>query len=358
MCTCPGHTMRRMQRVISILIAILFAASTVSVVHGQTSTIQLLNLTYPSQRVTNPTAPVTFDVAFSDVPKGVILFAGIQDTEYRRFPLGMVTGASEACLPLGETSSIEPFCAWKLNETSGREHIEFQLQISNRARIYYLAAYAGLANSTKQVIPNSITYQRFIIRGGSILTLRVTVLDNVSVTIDGKQQPPGTISIDITPGVHAISVPNMTSIDDSTRLVFGGWDDASMQTNRTYDLETDTQIAAEYIKEYKLTLSPASANGAGWYYEGSIVEISISPQTSLGLLGVLGAKTHFEGWYENGQLKTKSYNATLQMNSPHTLTAEMTTDYTLPTMILIVAVAAVVVLMVAYRRKYHSTTKT
>ena len=59
----------------------------------------------------------------------------------------------------------------------------------------------------------------------------------------------------------------------------------------------------------------------------------------------------FEGWFENGQLKTTSNNATLQMNSPRTLTAEWTTDYTIPIAITIVLVAAIVVITVAFRRR-------
>jgi hypothetical protein len=174
----------------------------------------------------------------------------------------------------------------------------------------------------------------------------------VSVTIDGQQQPPGSISINIAPGVHTISVPNMTSLDNSTRLVFGGWNDASTQPNRTDNLEIDTTLAAEYIKQYKLTLiSPVNATGAGWYYEGSIAQISVTPQSSPGLIGTLGAKMVFEGWFENGQLKTTSNNATLQMNSPRTLTAEWTTDYTIPIAITIVLVAAIVVITVAFRRR-------
>ena len=347
--------MGRQQILFTVLVVLIFASSSASIVHAQSLSTQMQNLSYPMQRVTAPTAPVSFDIAFSGATKGDILFAGISDTEYSRIAAGTVNATSQPCISLGEKYSSLSLCEWRLNETSGSEHVEFQLKIATRARIYSLAAYAGLSNSTGQVFPNSWSGQRFTIRGGSVLTLRVTVLDNVSVSLDGKQQTPGTISVDIPPGVHTISVPNVTSIGDSTRLVFGGWNDASMQTNRTEDLETDTQIAAEYIKEYKLTLSPATANGDGWYYEGSEVEISISPQASLGILGILGATTHFEGWYENGQLRTTSYNATLQMNSPRTLTAEWTTDYTTPIVIIAAAFATIIVVTVILQRKHHST---
>jgi hypothetical protein len=346
---------RRKQITIAMLVVVLFSSYAVSIVHAQSASIQMQNLSYPTQRVTNLTAPVTFDITFSGVHKGDILFAEIEDLEYRRFAVGTVSATSEACIPLPEKYSTTPLCGWRLNATSGSEHIVFQLTISTHARIYNLGATIGLySNSTGQVISNSISTQRFIIKGGTILTLKVTVLDNVSVTIDGKQQPPGSISINLAPGVHAISVPNMTSLDDSTRLVFGGWSDASTQLNRTDNLEIDTVLAAEYIKEYKLTLiSPVNATGADWYYEGSNVQISVSPQLSPGLLGTLGAKTHFEGWFENNQLKTTSNTATLQMNSPRTWTAEWTTDYTIPITITIAAFAAIVVMLLALRRRKH-----
>jgi len=337
---------------IAILIVVLFSSCTVSIVHAQTASIQIQNLSYPTQRVTNPTAPVTVDISFSGVHKGDLLFAEIEDFDFQRFAFGTVSATSEACIPLPEKYNTLALCDWRLNATSGSEHIVFQLQISTHARIYNLGAVIGLGNSTGQLIPNSIITQRFIIKGGTILTLKVTVLENVSVTVDGKQQPPGSVSINLPPGLHSISVPNMTSLDDSTRLAFGGWSDASMQLNRTENLEVDTVLAAEYIKEYKLTLvSPGNATGAGWYYEGSIVQISVNPQQSLGLLGILGAKTHFEGWFENSQLKTTSNTASLQMNSSHTWTAEWTTDYTIPIAITIAALAALVVVVIALRRR-------
>ena len=353
--SCMGHWSRKImerKQIMFAALALVLAISAPAIGHAQSAIVQLQNLSIPTQRVTDSTAAVSFDIAFSAVTKGDALYAGIEDTEYRRFAVGNVTATSEPCISLGEKYSTLPFCEWRLNETSGSEHIEFQLKIAARARIYNLAAYAGLANSTGQTIPNSWSAQRFTIRGGSVLTLKVTVLDNVSVTLDGKQQTPGTISVDLVPGPHTISVPNETAIGDSTRLTFGGWNDASMQTNRTLDLETDTQMAAEYIKEYKLTLiSPATANGAGWYYEGSVVQISVSPQLSLGFLGMLGATTHFDGWFENGQLKTKSYNATIQMNSPRTLTANWTTDYTTPAVVTLAGVAIVVVAVVLLRKR-------
>jgi len=348
--------MTRKQIMFALLVVLVFASPAPSIVRAQSASIQMQNLSIPTQRVTDPTAAVSFDIAFSGVTKGDALYSGIEDTDYRRFAVGNVTATSQPCIPLGEKNRTLPFCEWRLNETSGSEHVEFQLKIATRARIYNLAAYAGLTNSTGQTIPESWRAQRFTIRGGSVLTLKVTVLDNVSVTLDGKQQTPGTISVDLGPGVHTISIPNETAIGDSTRLMFGGWNDASMQTNRTVDLETDTQMAAEYIKEYKLTLiSPATANGAGWYYEGSMVQISVSPQLSLGLLGMLGATTHFDGWFENGQLKTKSFNATVQMSSPRTWKAEWTTDYTIPTVIVLAALAVIVVVTVVLLRRKSSS---
>ena len=329
---------------------VLFSTCAVSIVNAQAATsVQMLNLSYPTQRVTTPTAPVSFDVTFSSVNRGDILYAEVWDFDIGQFAVGTVTGTLGTCI-LGYRARA--LCGWRLSEASGSEHVVFQLQISNHALIYDLGAIIGLSNSTGQDLPNSEITQRFVIKGGTILALNVTVLDTVPVTIDDKQQPPGSVSILLAPGVHTISVPNMTYLDNSTRLVFGGWNDASMQLNRTDNLEVDTVLAAEYIKQYKLTLiSPENATGAGWYYEGSIVQISVPAQTSPGLVGILGAKMIFEGWFESGQLKTTSNNATLQMNSPHTLIAEWTTDYTIPIIIVIALVAALVVIVVILRRR-------
>ena len=348
--------MRRTLITIPLLFAVIFSCTGVSTGHAQSAgSIQIQNLSYPTQHVSTRTAPVSFDATFSSVAKGDILYAEIWDFDLGQFASGIVSGSSETCISLPRPTSL---CGWKLNQTSGNEHVTFQLQISTHARVYDLGAIIGLSNSTGYLIPNSELTQRFSITGGTTLTLSITIQDNISVTIDGKQQPPGSISLNVTPGFHTISVPNMTSIDNSTRLVFGGWSDASMQTNRTDDLEGDTTLAAEYIKEYKLTLiSPVNATGAGWYYEGSNAQISVPTENSPGLLGLLGAKMVFEGWYENGQLKTTSNDTSLQMNSPHTWTADWRTDYTNPIAIIIVLVATLSAIFVILNKRKHAHKK-
>jgi hypothetical protein len=119
--------------------------------------MQMRNLVYPTQRVINPTAPVSFDISFSGMNKGDILFAGIEDFDFRRFADGTVLGTLDACLPRPEKSSSTAFCGWRLNTTSGSEHVIFQLQISTHARIYDLGATIGLLTSAGDLIPDSLS---------------------------------------------------------------------------------------------------------------------------------------------------------------------------------------------------------
>ena len=340
---------RQKQFILAILIVVLSSNYGISTVHAQTTSIQ--NLSYPTQRVTSPTASITFDVTFSGVSKGDILFAEIEDYDFRLIADGIASSTPDACMPLPARYNNTALCGWRPNATSGIEHLTFQLQISTRARIYNLEAYVAFGNSTGRIISTSVSTERFVIKGGTKLTLTVNVLNQVPVTIDGIQQPPGSVSIDVQPGVHSISVPNITSLDNSTRLVFGGWSDASTQLNRSDDLESDTVLAAEYIKQYRLTLiSPVNATGAGWYYEGSPAQISVTGQFS-GFLSMLGAKPQFRGWFENGQLIATSSNATIQMNGAHTLTAEWSTDYSIPIIIAVVIATIAGAIVVLHRRK-------
>ena len=350
-------SMRRFRQIIFTLIIILITSNYgILTVHAQETSIR--NLSFPTQRVTNTTAPVTFDLVFSSVSKGDRIFAEIADLDSKSPMYGTASSAPNACIPLVATLNNIADCVLSPSGSSGSEHVTFQLQISIRAHVYHLGVTTGALNSTNYVIGSSLSTEEFTFKGGSILTLRVNVVNPVNVTVDGIEQPAGSVAIDLQPGVHSISVPNVTMVDNSRRLVFGGWSDASTQLNRSEDLEGDTVLAAEFVNQYKLALNPVGATGGGWYYEGDRAQVSIPAQMTSTILDMLGAKSHFTGWFENGQLMIPSSTGSIQMNGAHTLTAEWTTDYTIP-IVIVVTLLAIVVLGsgVVYRRTVRSKRK-
>ena len=95
-------------------------------------------------------------------------------------------------------------------------------------------------------------------------------------------------------------------------------------------------MTATYVTQHKLVLtSTVNATGEGWYDERSTARFSVPPTVPIqGVLGVLGGKLQFKGWYENGKLVTSANADTIQMYNSHTLEAEWQADYTIPIVIL------------------------
>jgi hypothetical protein len=67
------------------------------------------------------------------------------------------------------------------------------------------------------------------------------------------------------------------------------------------------------------------------------------------MMGLLGGKWKFQGWYENGELLTRSINGSIIMRQPHYLIAQWEPDYTLP--VLLFTIAALLALVLYVRRK-------
>jgi hypothetical protein len=206
---------------------------------------------------------------------------------------------------------------------------------------------AALFTSNGTLVKNSASSNLFTITvSPAILTVQVPVA--VAATVDGKQQPLGPIQLPLQRGTHTISVPTTAQMNSTTRLSFNGWADGFVGPNRTVTIQTTSTYKAVYVTQYLLEISgqPSSASSQDWYDAGSIATISV-PQTEPmpGILGLLGGKQGFQGWYENNQLLSNSPSSVIIMNKPHTLTVVWTADYTLP---IVIAGLVLVALGLAY----------
>jgi hypothetical protein len=61
-----------------------------------------------------------------------------------------------------------------------------------------------------------------------------------------------------------------------------------------------------------------------------------------GIMGFLGGKWVFDGWYEDGVLVSNSNEAQILVDKPYALEARWSADYATPTMILVLVVAFLV----------------
>jgi hypothetical protein len=211
---------------------------------------------------------------------------------------------------------------------------------------WQLSLGAILASSNPMsIITSSFSTHDFSIQVSKTVSLSVRAPYSVSVTVDGVKQSPGNVFLNVNPGAHEISIPAMVQVDNTTRLRFDRWMDGLTETDRTINLQYDMTYEATYVPQHVLALvtSQGNATGSGWYDEGSSVKITSPAAVPMaGIIGNLGGKWTFQGWYENGKLVTTLASSSITMDRAHVLTAHWNLDYLIPIAILcIVAVAAV-----------------
>ncbi|MEM3061263.1 MAG: hypothetical protein QW265_02505, partial [Candidatus Bathyarchaeia archaeon] len=118
-------------------------------------------------------------------------------------------------------------------------------------------------------------------------------------------------------------------------------------------------VKAVYGREYRVKVSsefghPALDESEGWYGEGEEATVSVEQELPLeGLMGFLGGKRIFDGWYSDGGLESRMAKFTLVVDEPKSLRAEWRTDITMPIVILIVLIIlAVLAFLLLYRMGY------
>lgn len=290
---------------------------------------------------------VSATVSFQDAPLNSSLFVAVivAHSNPQQLVPGFVTTASPfTCLNQG---GLQALCVAKLPSSSGSESVQFkiggifgggQLAVGTWA----LNVTAGMLDANNNLIPSSVSSAAF---GVEItpLSLTVNVPSQVTVTFDGVSQNAGPVSLGAAAGSHNISVSPLARVNDNTRLRFDTWSDGFTEPNRTITLQSSSIIEAAYVTQYRLSVTNAvNVTGEGWYDANSSATFAtnqIQPMT--GILGLLGGKLTFQGWYENGAEVANSTSGAVNMDQPHALTVNWQPDYSMP--ITIIAVLALVV---------------
>jgi hypothetical protein len=281
---------------------------------------------------------------------------------------GSASSSPNPCLSTSSSSEFagKAVCGWIALMGSGTEHLTFTIQFaSSHIQTYEFTAGAGMGSYSSggaTPIYSSMSSQSFAITAGNTYELTVTTTyptTPVTVTVDGTIMASN--PIELTPGTHSVSAPRIVQIDNVTRLKFDHWDDGSTQPVRSVNVQSDTTVEATFTKQYSLTLVSPSVNatGSGWYDDGSTASFSVpSSIPAQGSLGVIGGQSVFQGWYENGVLKTTSSTGTISMSSAHSLVAEWRTDYTAPIIVIVIILAAVgAIAALAIRKKSKRITE-
>jgi hypothetical protein len=300
--------------------------------------------------------PVATTVYYNNTIPGYRLVVGILDAGMlpERIVPGIVISSSDPCINQPEPAAI---CAITTQKASGVERINFQIGgIFGGKRepgTWNLNITSAIIDPQNNLISGSASSKLFEIALIPV-ALSVIVPSPVVVTIDGLQQPPGPASVGVTLGQHNITLPMLVQIGPSTRLRFDHWSDGYTAAFRTIVVTNTASLQGIYVTENLLTLidTEQNATGSGWYNATTNATFSATQyQTLTGLLGAIGGRLSFQGWYENGQLLTNSPTGTVAMDKPHTLTAVWRVDYSTPaTIALGVTAAILVILLVLHRR--------
>lgn len=306
--------------------------------------------------------PVMAIVFYNDTLPGYSLVVVITDAENTPQTIvpGIITTSTDPC---ANQPVLAALCVVKLSAASGAEQVNFQiggiLGAKRGPGTWDLNITTALLDSSNTLVPKSTSTILFKILLVPV-ALRVIVPAAVTVSVDGVQQPAGPAEVAVELGEHNLTAPSLVKIDTTTRLKFDHWSDGVTETNRTILITSDTNIEAVYMTQNLLTITGPQLNvtGAGWYDENAIATFTV-PQTQpmSGIMGALGGKLNFQGWYENGQLLTASITGTISMNQPHTVTAVWQTDYSVPGVILVGIAVIVAIAYVTASRRIAKPTK-
>jgi hypothetical protein len=153
---------------------------------------------------------------------------------------------------------------------------------------------------------------------------------------------------------YSLSVPAQVDLQNATRLIFNGWSDGNNQSERSILLDGDVKVVGAYRHQYLLQVSSIvfTYSYSEYYDPGSNVtlqvETSVSVNSSLSLLGL---KYNFQGW--SGDVNSQSNRVNFTMNSPKSIKANFSVDYTplvLPGILLLGIIGAIVLVLLRRKR--------
>ncbi len=127
---------------------------------------------------------------------------------------------------------------------------------------------------------------------------------------------------------YPLSVPYVLEYENSTRIIFIGWQDGSNQTNRVISIDGDTQLVGSYRTQYLLRVTSTLSGHSyqKWYDAESNVTLQEVNSVPMNWpLGLLGGNYVFSGW--TGDVNSASAEINFPMNSPRTVHSNFSIAY-------------------------------
>ena len=125
---------------------------------------------------------------------------------------------------------------------------------------------------------------------------------------------------------HIVSVPSAVELQNSTRLIFEGWEDGGNQTQRTVMLNGDAELLGRYKLQYLLKVNYWSSSTSDWYDAGSSVILQPPSDSRMNWpTQLFNVQENFAGWA--GDVTSTTQEIRITMNRPLTVTAVYSLDY-------------------------------
>ena len=325
-----------------------------SVTVAQESDVGILrvsDLTHPRQVAPSAQASFTIDVEYA-IKENVN--ASVKSSLFEGSPgnLGAELWQSAPIVVSGGGDQL-----WKANVTAPSSEGEWTLTVF----AYYLEDGAWKYYTDPDQGPGFV---QTAIKVSPQATLEINLsLPDVPVKVGNstaKTSSLGSVSLQLPVGTqYQITIQRNLRRDDSTRLVFAGWQDGSNETQRTLLLDGDSKISGSYETQYLLKVSSilSAYSSSEWYDSGSNITLSADSSVPMsGLFGMLGLRYLFRGW--SGDIESSTGTVTLIMNKPMAINANFDVDYTpivVPTILLMGLIAGVFVAVLTRRRRPKSS---
>jgi M6 family metalloprotease-like protein len=134
----------------------------------------------------------------------------------------------------------------------------------------------------------------------------------------------GDFVVGVLPGTNTLQIEPTIYLNPSSRFVFRGWSDGSIENPRTIEVSSDTSLGADFDLQFLLSLQPngGAISGAGWYNSGTSVTVTA---TSPSILVADQTRLVFLNW--SGDLQSDSTSLVVNMTAPHSLQANWKTQY-------------------------------
>jgi len=228
-----------------------------------------------------------------------------------------------------------------------------------------LEAVVMLADANLNPINSTVSVTPFTITVYNMANVQINVPKSVDLTLDGTPEPGG-FNISLRVGSnHTLVVPQVIPINAMSRIVLSpGWVlPWSYYNNRTnlsnnaspltfpISVWGDANLTINYVTQYNVTVTSNPFNAtitpcrewklqwvstwSGWCDESATLSLSTvtSPQPLPGLLGQLGRREVFDGWYVNGQYFNNTWWVNVPVSGPLTIEARWHADYSVPIII-------------------------